>query len=81
MKRLGASPGNAFSVRLSATGTVPVTHYGGRTTAKEEFMDMMTNAGNGELPDIVWQDYDLSEIDIQEATPFVPAVWLAQSQK
>lgn len=42
-------PGNTFSVPLSSDGET-VTHYGCRTSAKQEFVDILTAAGAGMLP-------------------------------
>ena len=57
-------PGDTFSVPLSATGAEPATHYGCRTAAKQEFVDMLAAAGQGALPDIQWADYGLTVDDI-----------------
>lgn len=57
-------PGNTFSVPLSADGSEPATHYGCRTAAKQEFVDILTSAGAGDLPDIEWADYGLTVEDI-----------------
>lgn len=57
-------PGRTFSVPLSATGKVPATHYGCRSAAKQEFIDMLAAAGNGTLPEIQWADYGLTVDDI-----------------
>lgn len=59
-------PGNTFSVPLSADGSKPVTHYGCRTTAKQEFLDIMTGAETGQLPDVDWSEYNLTEQDIAD---------------
>jgi hypothetical protein len=57
-------PGNTFSVPLSADGSEPVTHYGCRTAGKQEFVDMLTAAGQGELPDVAWADFGLAVEDV-----------------
>lgn len=57
-------PGDTFSVPLSATGQAPATHYGCRSAAKQEFIDMLAAAGQGTLPDIQWEDYGLTVDDI-----------------
>jgi hypothetical protein len=57
-------PGDTFSVPLSATGTTPATHYGCRSAAKQEFVDMLAAAGQGVLPDVPWADYGLTVDDI-----------------
>lgn len=57
-------PGNTFSVPLSADGSEPATHYGCRTAAKQEFVDILTSAGTGDLPDIAWADFGLTVEDI-----------------
>lgn len=59
-------PGNTFSVPLSADGSEPATHYGCRTTAKQEFIDIMTGAETGQLPDVDWQDYNMNVQDIAD---------------
>lgn len=59
-------PGNTFSVALSADGQEPATHYGCRTWAKQEFIDIMTGAGEGELPEIDWSEYGVTVDDIAE---------------
>lgn len=59
-------PGNTFSVPLSADGSEPATHYGCRTTAKQEFIDIMTGAETGQLPDVDWSEYNLTEQDITD---------------
>ena len=61
---LDVLPGNTFSVPLSADGSEPATHYGCRTAAKQEFVDILTNAGAGHLPDIEWVDFSLTVEDI-----------------
>jgi hypothetical protein len=43
-------PGNTFSAPLSSDGSEPATHYGCRTAAKQEFLDILTAAGAGQLP-------------------------------
>ncbi len=57
-------PGNTFSVPLSSDGSEPATHYGCRTAVKQEFVDILTNAGAGDLPEIEWADYGLTVEDI-----------------
>ena len=57
-------PVDTFSVPLSATGAEPATHYGCRTAAQQSFVDLLTAAGQGELPDVAWADYGLTEADI-----------------
>lgn len=59
-------PGNTFSVSLSATGLEPITHYGCRTAAKQEFIDIMTGAGGGELPALNLELFDLTTQDITQ---------------
>lgn len=48
---LGHGPNN-FSVPLSADGSEPATWYGCRTQAQESFIQMLTAAGEGTLPEI-----------------------------
>lgn len=43
-------PGNTYKVPLSANGELPITHYGCRTAATEDFADILQNAGAGNLP-------------------------------
>lgn len=57
-------PGNTFSVPLSEDGPEPATHYGCRTAAKQEFVDILTGAGAGDMPDAEWADYGLTVEDI-----------------
>ena len=58
-------PGNTFSAPLSADGSEPATHYGCRTVAKQEFVDLLVAAGEGTLPDdIAWGDFGLTVEDI-----------------
>lgn len=48
---IGHGPNN-FSVPLSANGAEPATWYGCRTQAQQSFIDMLTAAGEGTLPEI-----------------------------
>jgi len=48
---LGHGPNN-FSVALSADGSEPATYYGCRTQAQESFIQLLTAAGEGTLPEI-----------------------------
>ena len=48
---LGHGPNN-FSVPLSSDGSEPATWYGCRTQAQQSFIDMLTAAGQGQLPEI-----------------------------
>lgn len=48
---LGHGPSN-FSVGLSASGQEPPTHYGCRAQAQQSFIDILTAAGGGTLPEI-----------------------------
>ncbi|MFC5385206.1 hypothetical protein ACFPLB_04400 [Aquamicrobium segne] len=57
-------PGNTFSVALSVDGSEPATHYGCRTSAKQEFVDILNQAGSGNLPEIEWSDFDLTPDDV-----------------
>lgn len=57
-------PGNTFSVPLSADGSEPATHFGCRTAAKQEFVGILTSAGQGDLPEIEWADFGLTIEDI-----------------
>ncbi len=59
-----ALPGNTFSVPLSATGQAPATHYGCRSLAKQEFLDILTAAAGGQLPPVDWTEYGVTETDI-----------------
>lgn len=43
-------PGDTFTVPLSDDGET-VTHYGTRTQAKQAFVDILTAAAEGELPE------------------------------
>lgn len=57
-------PGRTFSVPLSSDGSEPATHYGCRTAAQQSFVDLLTAAGQGELPDVSWADFELTAGDI-----------------
>ena len=48
---LGHGPNN-FSVALSSDGSEPATYYGCRTQAQESFIQLLTAAGEGTLPEI-----------------------------
>jgi hypothetical protein len=48
---LGHGPGN-FSNPLSATGEQPATHYGCFTSVQESFVQLLTAAGQGTLPQV-----------------------------
>jgi hypothetical protein len=53
----GYGPDN-FSVALSADGSEPATHYGGFASGgvSPAFVQLMTDAGQGNLPDIEWPE-------------------------
>lgn len=57
-------PGDTFSVPLSADGAEPATHYGCRSAAQQSFVDLLTAAGSGSLPDVPWEDFRLTMDDI-----------------
>ena len=60
-------PGNTFSVPLSSDGQDPVTHYGCRTSAKQEFVDILAAAGAGQLPpDFPLEEFGVTAQDIAE---------------
>lgn len=48
---IGHGPNN-FSVALSENGSEPATWYGCRSQAQQSFIDLLTAAGQGELPTI-----------------------------
>lgn len=48
---LGHGPDN-FYTPLSADGSEPATHYGCFTAAQQSFIDLLTAAGGGQLPEI-----------------------------
>ena len=48
---LGHGPNN-FSVPLSENGSEPATWYGCRAQTQQSFIDMLTAAGQGTLPEI-----------------------------
>lgn len=58
-------PGQTFSIPLSATGE-SATHYGCRTAAKQDFVDLVADASDGILPDLPWGEYGLSQQDIAD---------------
>ena len=53
-------PGNTFSVPLSDNPSQEVSHYGCRTAAKQEFVDIINAAGAGMLP----EDFPLDEFGV-----------------
>ena len=55
-------PGHTYSVPLT-TGE-GVTHYGCHTWAQQSFVDLLSAAAGGELPDLPWADYGLTEADV-----------------
>lgn len=60
-------PGNTFSVALSADGNEPATHYGCRTAAKQEFVDIMQAAGDGHLPpDLPIDEFGVTAQDVAD---------------
>ena len=48
---IGHGPNN-FSVALSENGSEPATWFGCRSQAQQSFIDMLTAAGEGTLPEI-----------------------------
>lgn len=48
---LGHGPNN-FSVALSSDGSEPATHYSCRAQAQQNFIDLLTAAGEGTLPEV-----------------------------
>jgi hypothetical protein len=49
------APGNTYSVRLSANGNEPISHYGCHTWAHPPFVQMISAArDHGVLPDLPW---------------------------
>lgn len=59
-------PGHTFSVPLSADGSEPATHFGCRTAAQQSFLDLLSGAAEGALPDLPWADYGITEQDIAD---------------
>ena len=58
-------PGNTYSVPLSADGSEPATHYGCRSQAKQEFIDILEGAASGSLPDgLDLAAFDLTPTDV-----------------
>lgn len=54
------SPGDTFSVPLSADGDVPATHYGCHTWAGPGFVATLSGAQDGSLPEVTWEDHGLT---------------------
>jgi hypothetical protein len=48
---LGHGPNN-FSVALSGDGSEPTTHYSCRAQTQQSFIDLLTAAGEGTLPEV-----------------------------
>lgn len=65
----GYGPDN-FSIPLSADGSEPITHYGGFASGgvSPAFMQLMSDAGQGILPDIEWPD-ELPESEVATLLP------------
>lgn len=61
-----ADPGRTFSVALSGDGGSPASHYGCRTAAKQDFVDLVADASVGSIPNLPWDDYGLSAQDIDD---------------
>lgn len=53
-----------FVAELSATGNVPATHYAYRAQEDQIYMDLMTAAFAGTLPDADWASEGLTEADV-----------------
>ena len=56
-------PGNTYSVPLSAGGREPATHYGCRSQAKQEFIDILSAAAEGVVP----EELDLAAFGLSTA--------------
>lgn len=56
--------GDSFSVPLSADGKDPASHYGCHGWAPLPFKTMVEDAQGGTLPDIVWEDFSLTEAEV-----------------
>lgn len=59
-------PGATFGVPLSADGSAPATHYGAHTWGLPVFVDLLTGAAQGTLPDLDWAAVGLTEARIHE---------------
>lgn len=58
-------PGHTFSIGMRNVATGPITHYGCRTWAKQQFIDIISGAGEGSLPDdIDWEAFGLTPEDV-----------------
>lgn len=58
-------PGNTFSVGLSADGFEPASHWACHSWVQQSFVETLTGAGQGQLPQIDWAEFGLT----------VPEVW------
>lgn len=59
-------PGNTFTVPICLIDSDVTTMLGCRTSANQDFIDLLTSAGSGALPsDIQWSDYGLTVEDVQ----------------
>lgn len=56
-----------YSVPLSATGEDPPTHWGTHSWVEQEWADQVEAAIGGTLPDVTWEDYGLTEVEVTEA--------------
>jgi len=60
-------PGNTYSVALSETGKGPATDFGCRTSAKQDFLDILQGASSGDLPEeLDLMAFDLTPQDISD---------------
>lgn len=72
--------GLTLSAPLSADGSAPATHWGARTSARQEMIDMLT-AGVAP-PGIDWSQYDTTETAVQAAIDaFIWDAQLAESEE
>lgn len=59
-------PGSTYSVPLSINGQEPASHFGCRSQAKQEFVDILGAAGQGVLPgDLDLTTFDLTPADVR----------------
>jgi len=58
--------GATFGVPLSPSGSEPATHYGTHTWVLPAFIDLLSGAALGTLPDIDWPAFGLTEARVRE---------------
>lgn len=64
--RDAADPPKTFVVPLSGDGSKPATHFGCHAWADQSFVDLLTAAGEGTLPEVDWEAFGLTEARVFE---------------